>query len=155
MAEHDERVSANGRANRATRVSARARRRRQRYSISGLAREFDVTPRTIRYYEECGLLQPERRGQQRVYLQRDRVRLRLILRGRRLGFGLSEIGEMVDLHAAGTGERRQLERMLEHGRTKIAELRARRDELDATLQELLSWQERLTVVLAEMESGGP
>lgn len=68
---------------------------------------------------------------------------------------MSEIGEMVDLYAAGTGERRQLERTLEHGRTKIAELRARRDELDATLQELLSWQERLTVVLAEMESGGP
>lgn len=114
-----------------------------------------MTPRTIRYYEECGLLQPERRGQQRVYLQRDRVRLRLILRGRRLGFGLSEIGEMVDLYGADPSERQQLERTLEYGRTKIAELRARRDELDATIQELLSSQERLTVVLAGMESGGP
>src|SRR5215470_14186477 len=70
----------------------------ERFTITQLSREFDVTTRTIRFYEDEGLLAPERRGQARIYGPRDRVRLRLILRGKRLGFSLSEIKEILDLY---------------------------------------------------------
>ncbi|NIW86644.1 MAG: MerR family transcriptional regulator, partial [Gammaproteobacteria bacterium] len=70
------------------------------YSIGDLAREFDVTPRTIRFYEDQGLLSPARSGQNRVYTARDRTRLKLILRGKRLGFSLSEIRDILDLYDA-------------------------------------------------------
>ena len=68
------------------------------YSIGDLAREFDVTTRTIRFYEDKGLITPARQGQRRVYSGRDRVRLKLIMRGKRLGFSLEEVREMVDLY---------------------------------------------------------
>lgn len=82
------------------------------YSISDLAREFDVTPRTIRFYEEQGLLTPARRGQVRVYRPGDRVRLKLILRGKRLGFTLEESKALFDLYDPASGNRRQLKTML-------------------------------------------
>ena len=74
------------------------------FSIGLLAREFDVTTRTIRFYEDQGLLSPRRRGQTRLFDQRDRTRLKLILRGKRLGFSLSEINEIVDMYDAPPGE---------------------------------------------------
>ena len=101
----------------------------QTYSIGEMAREFQVTTRTIRFYEAEGLLAPSREGQRRVYRRRDRARLRLILRGRRVGFTLAEIREIIDLYDAPAGEAGQLHFLL----AKIAE---RRDQLDQTRAEI-------------------
>jgi len=90
------------------------------YTISELAKEFDVTTRTIRFYEDEGLLSPERRGQARIYSSRDRVLLKLILRGKRLGFSLAESREMFELYDPASGNQAQLTRMLD----KLAEKRA-------------------------------
>lgn len=92
----------------------------QTYTISELAKEFDVTTRTIRFYEDEGLLHPERRGQQRIYSPKDRVLLKLILRGKRIGFTLAESRELFELYNPAEGNVTQLNRMLE----KIAEKRA-------------------------------
>lgn len=89
------------------------------YSISDLAREFDVTTRTIRFYEDEGLLTPERRGQTRVYSARDRVLLKLIMRGKRLGFSLAECAELFNLYDPQHGNFVQLQLMLD----KLAERR--------------------------------
>lgn len=89
------------------------------YSISELAREFDVTTRTIRFYEDEGLLSPERRGQTRIYSPRDRVLLKLILRGKRLGFSLAECRELFDLYDPEKGNKAQYQLMLD----KLAERR--------------------------------
>ena len=84
------------------------------YTISQLAKQFDVTTRAIRFYEDKGLLSPSRNGRNRVYSNRDRTRLKLVLRGKRLGFTLDETREIIDLYdGQATGERRQLERMCE------------------------------------------
>lgn len=80
-------------------------RQKRTYTIGDLVEAFDVTPRTIRYYEEVGLLSPKRRGQRRIYSEGDRVRLRLILRGRRLGFSLEEIREILALYDPEEGGR--------------------------------------------------
>ena len=74
------------------------------YGIAELAREFDITTRTVRFYEDKGLLSPERDGQRRIYGPRDRVRLKLIMRGKRLGLSLEEIGELMDLYDADPSE---------------------------------------------------
>ncbi|MCJ8169103.1 MerR family transcriptional regulator [Atopomonas sediminilitoris] len=89
-------------------------------SISDLAREFDVTTRAIRFYEEQGLLEPERRGQERVYTAKDRTTLKLILRGKRIGFSLAECKELIELYDPAGGNRKQLNTFLH----KIAERRA-------------------------------
>ena len=87
---------------------------RRSYTIGELANVFEVTPRTIRFYEQEGLLQPERRGQTRIYHEKDRVRLKLTLRGKRLGFSLAEIREVIQLYdRAPDGDERQLQRMLD------------------------------------------
>src|SRR5437868_14813334 len=96
---------------------------RTEYSISELAREFDVTPRAIRSYEDQGRLAPRRDGQRRIYTPRDRTRLKLTLRGKRLGLTLSEIRELIDMYEPGRDERPQLERFL-------AVLQAHKDSLE-------------------------
>ena len=83
------------------------------YSISELSSEFAITSRAIRLYEESELLRPERKGTRRIYSERDRVRLRLILRGKRLGWSLAEIREIFDLYDSNNGEEAQLIRLLE------------------------------------------
>ncbi|MDP2225849.1 MAG: MerR family DNA-binding transcriptional regulator [Moraxellaceae bacterium] len=90
------------------------------YSISDLAREFDVTTRTIRFYEDEGLLSPQRRGQTRIYSARDRVLLKLILRGKRLGFSLAECRELFDLYDPEHDNQAQYQLMLD----KLASRRA-------------------------------
>lgn len=104
-----------------------------RYGIGELCAVFGVTARTLRHYESVGLLSPERRGQTRLYAPRDRARLALILKGKRFGFSLEEIGELLDLYDPGDGKRAQLERALDVGLGKLAELEARRAELDAVI----------------------
>lgn len=112
------------------------------YSISELAREFSITTRTIRFYEDRGLLAPEREGQNRVYHARDRVRLKLILRGKRLGFSLQEVGEMLDMYDAPSGEQAQLEFFVQRIRDRRGILLAQRDDLDSVLAELGALEDR-------------
>src|SRR6266508_7048766 len=108
----------------------------QTWSIAELAAEYDVTLRTIRFYEDRGLLTPERRGTVRVYHPRDRVRLGLILRGKRLGFSLDEIAKIVGMYDAEPGEEGQLVYLLEQIAGRRAELEQRRLDIDETLAEL-------------------
>lgn len=89
------------------------------FSISDLARELDITTRAIRFYEEQGMLSPERRGQERVYSARDRVALKLIMRGKRIGFSLAECKELIGMYDPAGGNRKQLEHFLQ----KISERR--------------------------------
>ncbi len=106
------------------------------WSIAELAAAYDVTLRTIRFYEDRGLISPERRGTTRVYHPRDRVRLALILRGKRLGFTLDEIATIVDMYDAEPGEEGQLVYLLEQIDRRRAELEQRRRDIDETLAEL-------------------
>lgn len=83
------------------------------YSISDLAKEFDVTTRTIRHYEDEGLLSPQRRGQTRIYSKSDRTRLKLILRGRRIGLSLEEAGQIVNMYTPGSDNIEQLQALID------------------------------------------
>ncbi len=106
------------------------------YSVSELAREVDVTPRAIRFYEDKGLLAPRRVGATRVFTYRELARLRIILRGKRLGFSLADIGEYLDLYDADPTQVGQLRLLLEKARRRMAQLDRQRRDLDATLEEL-------------------
>ena len=108
----------------------------EQFSISELAQEFDVTTRAIRFYEDEGLLEPHRQGRQRVYSSRDRVRLKLILRGKRLGFSLSEIGDIIDMYDSEPGEVGQLQYFIEKISVRRKTLKQQRDDIDVTLKEL-------------------
>ena len=107
-----------------------------RWSIAQLAEEFGVTHRTIRFYEDRGLVTPERVGTRRVYHPRDRVRLALVLRGKRLGFDLAEIARIVDMYDQDPGEEGQLRYLLEQIERRRAELEQRRRDIEVTLSEL-------------------
>jgi DNA-binding transcriptional MerR regulator len=118
------------------------------YTITDLAEEFRVTPRTIRFYEDKELLHPERQGLNRVYGRRDRVRLQLILRGKRLGFSLAAIKEMLDLYDRGDGQVEQLRVTMKRSQERLAELeRQRRDIIDA-IKELKDGIQHLEKALA-------
>jgi DNA-binding transcriptional MerR regulator len=106
------------------------------YSIGDLANEFAVSPRAIRFYEDQGLLAPQRIGGNRIYAARDRARLKLILRGKRLGFALSDIKEMLDLYDVDADHLEQLKVTLQKGRARIGELEQQLHEITVTLQEL-------------------
>ncbi len=106
------------------------------YTITELAREFEVTTRTIRYYEDKGLLSPTRCGQRRIYAPRDHVRLRLIMRGKRLGFSLEDIREMIDLYDVDATEVSQLNKFLEMIRMRQQALRRHQSDIAETLAEL-------------------
>ncbi len=108
----------------------------QTFSISELAEEFGVTSRALRLYQEEGLLQPEREGTKRVYSERCRVRLRLILRGKRLGWSLSEIRDSFDLYDSGLGEEGQLVAMLGKLEQRAETLQSQRDDVEHALEEL-------------------
>lgn len=106
------------------------------YTISALAHEFALTTRAIRFYEDEGMLSPERRGRVRVYRERERVRLKLILRGKRLGLSLSEIREILDLYEISRNERAQLAKFLEVLALRRARLLQQREDIDAVLAEI-------------------
>lgn len=108
------------------------------YTISQLATEFALTTRAIRFYEDEGLLTPRRQGQARVYGERERTRIKLILRGKRLGLSLVEIREILDLHDTREGDRRQLLRFLEALEHRRAQLEVQRADIDALLVEIAS-----------------
>lgn len=106
------------------------------YTITELAREFDVTTRTIRYYEDQGLLSPQREGINRVFSNRDRVRLKLALRGKRLGFSLSEIRELFELYDVSRDEKKQLEEFLARLERRRALLEQQREDIEVMLTEI-------------------
>ena len=116
---------------------------RTEFSISELAREFDVTPRAIRFYEDQGLLAPRREGQRRIYTPRDRTRLKLTLRGKRLGLSLSEIRELIDMYEPGRDERPQLQRFLALLESHKAGLLQQRTDIEAQLAELQTFEKKI------------
>jgi len=122
------------------------------YSISELASEFDVTTRSIRFYEDQGLLHPTRRGQTRIYSSKDRVRLKLILRGKRLGFSLAETRELFDLwDETLSGSEKQLNLMLKTITTKRAELEQQLNDIAMVQLELDSAETRCREALTELQ----
>ncbi len=112
---------------------------RAEFSITDLSNEFGVTARALRFYEDEGLIAPARRGVQRIYSQRDRARLAWILRGKRVGFSLSEIREMIDLYDVGDGRRLQRQVALDRGRARIDALEAQKQDIDAAIAELTAF----------------
>ncbi|MBK7791909.1 MAG: MerR family DNA-binding transcriptional regulator [Betaproteobacteria bacterium] len=106
------------------------------YTISDLAREFALTTRAIRFYEHEGLLSPQRRGRVRIYGERERVRIKLILRGKRLGLALSEIRELFDIYALTRNEAAQLSKFLQMLADRRAMLKQQREDIDAVLAEI-------------------
>jgi DNA-binding transcriptional MerR regulator len=118
------------------------------YSIGDLSKEFDITTRSIRFYEDQGLLKPTRRGQTRLYQQSDKVRLKLILRGKRLGFSLAETGRLFELYDADKSSARQLETMMELISVKKADLNQQLDDIKVVLMELSNVEKRCQETLA-------
>ncbi|NQZ79568.1 MAG: MerR family DNA-binding transcriptional regulator [Colwellia sp.] len=108
------------------------------YSIGDLAKEFDITTRSIRFYEDQGLLKPTRKGQTRIYKQRDRVRLRLILRGKRLGFSLAETGRIFELY--------------DHDRTSATQLKTMMSIIAEKKEHLTQQLDDIKIVLLELDS---
>ncbi|MEH6596519.1 MAG: MerR family DNA-binding transcriptional regulator [Colwellia polaris] len=106
------------------------------YSIGELAREFDITTRSIRFYEDQGLILPTRKGQTRIYNQRDRVRLKLILRGKRLGFSLAETGRLFELYDADKSSATQLKTIMDLISNKKNDLNQQLEDIQAVLIEL-------------------
>ena len=109
---------------------------RDDFTISDLSAEFAVTARALRFYEDEGLIAPERRGTQRIYSPRDRARLAWILRGKRVGFSLGEIREMMDLYDLGDGRRVQRQVAIDRCRVRIATLESQKHDIDAAIAEL-------------------
>lgn len=122
------------------------------YGIAELAREFNVTTRTIRFYEDKQLLSPERQGQRRVYSPRDRVRLRLIMRGKRLGFSLSEIRQMIDLYDDDPSEVAQLKLFLDKIRERQAVLTRQQADISAIITELDKLESESAALLLAKEA---
>ena len=112
------------------------------YSISELAHEFDVTPRTIRYYEDEGLLTPLREGQTRIYSHRDKIRLKLTLRGKRLGFSLADIRELFDMYDTDKSSKTQLHSMIQLIEAKRGALRQQLEDIQMMMAELEAAEQR-------------
>ena len=125
----------------------------QTYSIGELAEEFGITSRTLRLYEEEGLLDPRREGTRRIYNERNRVRLRLILRGKRLGWSLSEIRESFQLYDSSLGEEAQLEWMLDKLENNREILIAQRKDIDSALLDLEQVETDARQALLDIRAG--
>ena len=123
----------------------------QLYTVNQLAEELGITPRALRFYEDKGLLAPKRVGNNRVYTKRDRARLMLILRGKRLGFSLAEIREYLDLYTVGGGVE-QLRVLHDGVKERRATLEQQRLDLEATLAELKDIEDQVLAALAQREA---
>ena len=118
----------------------------QLMTIREMCETFEVTPRTLRFYEQKELLFPIREGQKRLFTRRDRARLKLILRGKRFGFSLEEIRQLLDLYDVGDQQQTQLAAAYEVAQRRLAELIGQRDDLNAAideLQEQMTWGEQM------------
>jgi len=118
------------------------------YSIRDLASEFDITPRTIRFYEEKGYISPAREGTRRIYSQPDHTRLRLILRGKRLGLSLEETADLIHMYGSPRNNRKQLQIFLTRIAEKRAELERKQRDLEVTLNDLKVVEENCQQELA-------
>lgn len=123
------------------------------YSISELAHEFDVTPRTIRYYEDEGLLTPLREGQTRIYSHRDKIRLKLTLRGKRLGFSLAEIRELFDMYDTDKSSKTQLHSMIQLIEAKRGALLQQLEDIQMVMAELEAAEQRCVNSLNSLKTG--
>ena len=117
------------------------------WTITELAQEFDVTTRTIRFYEDKGLIAPERSKQRRIYHPRDRVRLQLVMRGKRLGFSLDEIQEMIDLYDADPTESAQLKMFIVKLRERRKLLEHRRNDINSVISEIREREQQCQKIL--------
>jgi DNA-binding transcriptional MerR regulator len=117
-------------------------------SISDLAQEFGITTRTIRHYEDQGLLSPARKGQNRLFSKRDRIRLKLALRGARLGFTLGEIRELFDMYDLAHGEKLQLEEFLTKLQKRRDLLQQQREDIDVMLEEISFFERQCRKLLS-------
>lgn len=121
-----------------------AKKEKEKFSISELAQQLDISSHTIRFYEEKGLISPERTaGNQRVYTKKDRTRLKLILRGKRFGFTLDEIASTIGMANSDITESQQIEKSLLYAKEKLADLRQRREELDLLEKDMLALHDYL------------
>ncbi|MFA6012268.1 MAG: MerR family DNA-binding transcriptional regulator [Desulfobacteraceae bacterium] len=122
------------------------------YSISELASMLEISPSTIRFYEEKKLIDPDRTsGNQRIYSRKDRARLKLILRGKRFGFSLDEIAEIIGLADMEVNETSQIEKSLAYADKRISEIRTRRNELDLLETDMLAMKDNLLNRLEEIQ----
>jgi len=121
------------------------------FTISELAREFDLTTRAIRFYEDCGLLSPQRSGRNRVYTARDRTRLKLTLRGKRLGLTLAEVKELVDMYESPRDTQPQLKKFLAVLAAHRAQLEQQMADLNVTLDEVRAHEKEARRLLADGE----
>ncbi len=121
-------------------------------SIRQMCDAYDVTPRTLRFYEAKELLFPQREGQKRLFTKRDRARLKLILRGKRFGFSLEEIRQLLDLYHIGDQQQTQLQRTYEIARDRLRDMEAQRDELTEAIEDLreqLRWGEKVIASMSQ------
>jgi DNA-binding transcriptional MerR regulator len=125
------------------------------FTISQLSEEFGITPRAIRFYEDEELIKPTRQGQSRIYSPRDRARLALILRGKRVGFSLVEIKEMLDLYDMNDGQATQLSHAIKKFNERISSLERQRGDIEQALVELRQGRARLEVILADKGVSSP
>lgn|SRR5690554_111849 len=124
------------------------------YSIAELAQEFETTTRAIRYYEELGLLEPKRtEGGRRIFTNKERTRLKLIFRGKKYGFQLDEIREMIQLFDLDRTGKKQFERTIEYGEDKIKEVSERIEELTQIREEMVHLLQEFQKKLNELERG--
>ncbi|NKB98231.1 MAG: MerR family transcriptional regulator [Pseudomonadales bacterium] len=114
----------------------------QQYSIRELSQEFEVTPRTLRFYEEKGLLQPIREGQSRIYSAADRARLVLILRGKTLGLSLDQSADLISMYDPASHNKRQLETLIEQIQKRRDQLELQKQELEQMIIDLDEWEKR-------------
>ena len=123
------------------------------YSISELSQEFDVTTRTLRFYEEKGLLAPTRKGQSRIYAARDRARLKLILRGKRLGLTLDESRDIILMYDSTSTNKKQMQALIKKIREKRMQLQQQMNDLEVMLVDLNGWEERCMAELGDQGVG--
>ena len=114
----------------------------RQYSIRDLSQEFDVTTRTLRFYEEKGILAPLRNGQNRVYSTADRTHLILVLRGKQLGMSLGEIAELISMYDPDTNNRKQMELLIEKIIERRHQLERQKEELERMIVDLKAWEQR-------------
>lgn len=122
------------------------------YTISDLAREFDITTRTIRFYEEAGMITPERDGQTRIYSDQDRVKLKLILRGKRLGFSLAESRELIEMYDPSSDNAHQLKALQEKINQRREALKQQLTDIEIMQTELDSAEDRCLAALAALDN---
>ncbi|MFN3302520.1 MAG: MerR family transcriptional regulator [Roseateles sp.] len=130
-------------------VSAATESQQPTFTITELAAEFDITPRAIRFYEDMGLLEPGRKGRNRVYTPRDRTRLKLTLRGKRLGLALQEIKQLVDMYDSQASAAPQLRAFLDILARHREQLEQQRHDIEVTLAEIQQHEKRCRALLGK------